>query len=172
MLIESGAAEKLGRFELRRGELYRMNAEYAPHTRMKMALIFALKSALAKAGLNFEVAAEGTVRFGDFMPLPDVFLLTAYPSRGPIPGDRVPFVIEVADTTLADDLGSKRDDYAAAALAEYWVVDLSSGIILQHSAPQDGVFTRSETVRRGETAHSLTQADLSIETGSLPWRAD
>lgn len=48
LLVESGVAERLGRFELRRGELYRMNAEYAPHTRMKMALIFALKTTVAK----------------------------------------------------------------------------------------------------------------------------
>lgn len=106
------------------------------------------------------------------MPLPDVFLLNAYPDRGPVPGDRVPLVVEVADTTLADSLGPKRDDYAAAGLSEYWVVDLTAGVILQHSAPRDGVFTRSETVRRGETAHSLTLADLSIETDALPWRAE
>jgi Uma2 family endonuclease len=167
LLIESGVAEKLGRFELRGGEIYRMNPTYAPHAHMRLKLTRMLEDSMA--GLNLVVLDEVTVKFDGFMPLADIVLFQGPVSRGPILGENVKLIVEVADTTLADDLGSKRDLYAEAGLPEYWVVDMTSGAILQHADPVDGAFTRSKTIPRGSPAESLTLAGIVIETAALPW---
>ena len=169
LLIESGVAAKLGRVELRRGEIYRMNAQHAPHARMRFKLARLLFDAAGKLSPDLEVLDEVTVRFGEFMPLPDIVLFSSPVSRGAIPAQGVRLIVEVADTTAADDLGPKRDLYAEAGLAEYWVVDMTSAVILQHADPVDGAFTRSRAVRRGETVDSLILAGLYIETAGLPW---
>jgi Uma2 family endonuclease len=61
------------------------------------------------------------------MPEPDVTLEYfdrpgAY-ERRPLPRE-IGLIIEVADSSLAYDLGSKRARYARAGIVEYWVADL------------------------------------------------
>ncbi len=169
LLIESGVAEKLGRIELRGGEIYRMNPTYAPHARMRFKLARLLQDAAARLERDFEVLDEVTTKFGDFLPLPDVVLFSGTVLTGAIPAQSIRLIVEVADTTVADDLGPKRDLYAAAGLAEYWVVDMTAGVILQHATPVDGVYTQSRTVARGSTVESLTLTGLRVETAALPW---
>jgi Uma2 family endonuclease len=169
MLIESGVAAKLGRLELRGGEIYRMNSTFAPHARMRMRFARLLEEASASLGDKVEVLDEVTTRFGAFMPLPDIVLFRMPVPRGPVPGENVLLVVEVADTTLADDLGPKRDLYAAAGVPEYWVVDMTAGVILLHADPVGGAFTRSNVISRGLPAESLKLLGLRIDTTSLPW---
>lgn len=47
-------------------------------------------------------------------------------------------VIEVADTSLADDLGAKRFLYEELAIREYWIVDVQGNRILAFSMSEDG----------------------------------
>jgi hypothetical protein len=63
-LIGTPAFARLGRFELRDGVIYRMNAQFAPYARAKMALAYAISDAVLSAGLDLEVMSEGSVRFG------------------------------------------------------------------------------------------------------------
>lgn len=44
-------------------------------------------------------------------------------------------VVEVSDTTLAFDLGGKASLYAAAGMADYWVVDLQANQLHVHREP-------------------------------------
>ena len=59
-------------------------------------------------------------------------------------------VVEVAETTLARDLGHKRADYAAAGVAHYWVVDRAAGIVHVHRQPDGSAYRDIEAVRFGE----------------------
>jgi Uma2 family endonuclease len=60
-------------------------------------------------------------------PLPDVAVVTgsprdylaAHPTTAAL-------VVEIADTTLRDDLTDKAERYAAAVIPEYWVLDLNA----------------------------------------------
>jgi Uma2 family endonuclease len=61
------------------------------------------------------------------LPQPDLVLcrLGRYRDRHPIATD-IFLVIEVADTSLAFDLGEKRTLYSDAGIAEYWVIDVKA----------------------------------------------
>jgi Uma2 family endonuclease len=70
-------------------------------------------------------------------PEPDLTLITR-PLRVltgyPAPED-IALVIEVADSTLRRDLGSKATSYARAGIAEYWVVDVENQKLHVHRDP-------------------------------------
>jgi Uma2 family endonuclease len=86
---------------------------------------------------------------------------------GPVPGERARLLVEVSDTTLADDLGHKRALYAAAEVPEYWVVDVFGRALHQYWAPADGVYARSAVVPFGGTVRSATLAGLAVPTAAL-----
>ncbi|MCU0882492.1 MAG: Uma2 family endonuclease, partial [Hyphomonadaceae bacterium] len=49
--------------------------------------------------------------------------------------------VEVADSSLAFDLGSKAGLYAAAGVPELWVLDLNGQETWLHRTPADGAYT-------------------------------
>jgi Uma2 family endonuclease len=69
-------------------------------------------------------------------PLPDVAVVTGsvrdFVTRHP---DSAVLVVEVSDSTLAYDTGSKASLYAAAGIADYWVVDLVHRQLIVHRGP-------------------------------------
>lgn len=162
-MVRRGLAGVLGRVELRDGRLHRMNAQYTPHFRAKMALYRLLDRAVGAAAPKLEVGVEATVGFGrGFAPLPDLFVWAPVSTDGPIPASSVRLVVEIADATVKDDLGRKRDAYAAAGLPEYWVVDLGARALHRLSGPQDGAFRRAAPFAEGATVESDTLAGVAI----------
>ena len=68
-------------------------------------------------------------------PEPDASVIRGDPDAAtgkPVAAD-VLCVIEVADSSLARDLGTKRRAYAEAGIAQYVVVDLVHNVVLVHS---------------------------------------
>jgi Uma2 family endonuclease len=170
-LVRSGGLGDM-RVELRRGMICKMSPQYVPHARVKMHLTHALDAALKAAGLGWEVWNEVSVAFGDgFEPLPDIVVWNPAeaPSDldGPIPAAAVKLIVEVSDSSLADDLGEKLEDYAGGGLAEYWVADIKGKLILRHAGPQAGGYARREPLRFGEPASLLTHAAIIIDTSAL-----
>jgi Uma2 family endonuclease len=86
---------------------------------------------------------------------------------GPIPASAVRLIVEVADSTLSDDLGEKLADYATAGLPEYWVVDVRGRQILQHSGPGNGTYAPREPTRFGEIVASRAYPGLRVDTAAL-----
>jgi Uma2 family endonuclease len=168
VMVEAGAFTGDLGVELRGGLLYQTNPQYVPHLRAKSELHEALLKALWPLGSPLRVASEGSVLLGDSeVPQPDLIVWEPLRSRGPVPGERVRLVVEVSDTTLADDLGRKRALYAAASIPEYWVADLPGRAVHQYRAPADGVYARSAVVPFGGTIRSATLAGLAVSTGGL-----
>ena len=94
-------------------------------------------------------------------PLPDFAVVRganpldfATPERYPGPGD-VGLLIEVAVTSLHDDLTTTREQYARALIPAYWVVDVPGRRILVHTEPRvvdgKGEYARVETYRPGQS---------------------
>lgn len=169
-LVRSGGFGDM-RVELRRGLIVKTSPQYVPHGTVKRLLAKALEAALAAAGLNWIVDQKISVRFGNgFEPLPDIIIWDplAAPANleGPIPADAVKLIVEVADSTLGDDLGEKLEDYATSGLAEYWVADLQGRLVLRHAGPQAGAYAKREPARFGETIDALTQG-LRVDTTAL-----
>jgi Uma2 family endonuclease len=65
-------------------------------------------------------------------PEPDLFIVNAGVRPSEARGDTVLLVIEIADTSLAFDLSSKADLYAAYGVREYWVLDVQARRTLVH----------------------------------------
>ncbi len=159
------------RVELRRGMLVRMSPQHMPHGRVKAAIERALIAALARAGLAWEVLTEVSVACGDaFEPMPDIVLFDPAlvpDARGAVPLGAVRLIVEVADSSLGDDLGEKLEDYAASGLEEYWVADVQGRLILRHAGPRVGGYARREPILFGQPAALLTQPQLVLDTATL-----
>ncbi|QYU69486.1 Uma2 family endonuclease [Leptolyngbya sp. 15MV] len=153
--------------ELFRGEVYYMSPKHRPHARIVGNLYFAIRQRLEQSGLGLSALADISVRLSDHdAPEPDIVITDAPEGEGILPLDAAKLVIEVADSTLATDLGLKADLYAAAGVPEYWVVDVNEGRVLMHANPrEDGSgYDGQLDVPFGEPLHSATIEGLSVET--------
>jgi Uma2 family endonuclease len=69
-------------------------------------------------------------------PEPDIAIVrnvsTRYRDRHPHPED-IFWLIEIANSTLAKDLGIKKDTYAEAGIREYWVLNLQESVLVVFS---------------------------------------
>jgi Uma2 family endonuclease len=73
--------------------------------------------------------------------------------------DRYPFpdlVIEISDTSLADDLGAKRLQYEDLGISEYWIVNVQTMQIFAFAHSHDG------SIRRIRESQILTGLKLEI----------
>lgn len=163
-----GALAGLPRIELRDGVLCQVNPQYRPHLIAKSAIYDALRDALRALGSALGVASEGSVRVGDReVPMPDVFVWDVHRGSGPVPVEHVRLVVEVSDTTLEDDLGRKRQVYAAGGVPEYWVVDLTGRVVRQYWTPGQDSYAEEAIVPFGRQISAATLPGLGFDTTVL-----
>ncbi len=164
-MYHTGAFTGLPRLELRDGVLCQLNAQYRPHLLAKKHIYDSLLQALS-APLG--VASEGSVRVDDYdVPMPDVIVWTVQRGQGAIPVELVRLVVEVSESTLRDDLGRKRQVYAAAGVPEYWVVDLEGELIHQFWLPEADAYTETQRIPFGQTLSAATLPGIGINTAPL-----
>src|SRR3989441_4128896 len=88
-------------------------------------------------------------------PQPDLVLLKlradGYPTH-PRAAD-VPLVVEIADSSVADDRDVKLPLYARASIPEVWLVDLPADRIEVYRAPTAGTYTDTGSAAPGGTVH-------------------
>ena len=167
VMVEAGALTGDRGVELRGGPLCELNPQHVPHLRAKSELHEALLKALWALGSPLRVASGGSVLLGEGeVPQPDLMIWEPIRDRGPVPGERVRLVVEVSDTTLADDLGRKRALYAAASIPEYWAADPPGRALHRYWVPADGAYARSAVVPFGETIRSATLEGLAVSTAA------
>lgn len=168
-MTRKGAFTTVGRVELRGGIITPMSPVHLNHSTAAFALATAFLRAIESSGLNLRVNPEITVRFGaGFQPTADIVLWSPDGPMidGPLPKDAVRLVVEVADASLADDLGAKAADYARAGLAEYWVADVKSRTLYLHEGPTEAGYRSRTPVAFGGEVTALT-LPLTVSTGSL-----
>lgn len=107
-------------------------------------------------------------------PEPDVAVvhgvIVDFTDHHPLPGETA-LVIEVADSSLAFDLGRKQELYCEAGIAEYSVVNLREDVMEVFRGPRDQTWTERLRLKRGETiAANLAgqSVTLSIDEISGP----
>lgn len=76
-------------------------------------------------------------------------------------------MIEVSDSTLAYDRGTKLPLYAAAGIPEAWIVDLNVGTIERHTAPGATGYRQTLRAERGEKIASLTVPEVVIPVDAV-----
>lgn len=133
-MLEVGVLDHDEKFELIRGEIVPMNAQYSSH--------FILKSRIARwmfANLpaSLETYVEPTVSLsGEQLFEPDLAICPPQPiGRRFLDVRVIALAIEIAGASLRRDRDVKAPEYAAAGLPELWIVDIEAQETLRMRAP-------------------------------------
>lgn len=115
------------RVELIRGEVIEMSPMNSPHWASVVLVADALRAAF---GPGLTVITQLPLALGDSEPEPDAAVVSGlardYAAARPT---TALLVVEVSDTTLGYDLSVKAELYAAAGIADYWVLDLNARVL-------------------------------------------
>jgi len=74
----------------------------------------------------------------------------------------VALIIEVADSSLGFDLGTKRRKYAAAGIPEYWVIDLQSDSAHLFWEPENDGYRERRLAAGGDTIAPREYPDVAV----------
>lgn len=168
-LADAGAFRRYAKTELIDGQIVAMNAQYSSHARMKSLLLRRLGDAVDRALPGYEVWSEVSIAIPpDRLPEPDLVITNFVPqTRAPVPVGTVALLVEVSDTTLSYDLGTKLPLYASAGVPEYWVIDLETRFVHRMWEPAGDGFEQQDRITLGSTLQSASIAGLSIDTSGL-----
>ena len=146
-------SEWIGKIELIDGEIVHMSPGNMPHWRIQQEASRALHDALIASDPSWAVGTEPTVRFSKrVVRIPDVGAF-----RSPKMTKKTIFqvadlflAVEVADTSLRNDLGRKRVDHADAGVPHYWVVDVNGRKTHVMADPEAGEYGTRRVIPFGE----------------------
>lgn len=102
------------------------------------------------------------------VPQPDVAWVQPrdYAARRPEAVDAL-LVIEVAETSLQDDLGKKAAVYAAGGVPDYWVVDAAAEIVHVLRRPGPLAYAEHRVAGRSESIAPLVRPEAALAVESL-----
>ncbi|MFN2462022.1 MAG: Uma2 family endonuclease [Candidatus Velthaea sp.] len=150
-MAEAGILQPEERVELLDGQLVHMSPIGHRHWALHMRIAGYLHETLPGAA----IASQGSFPLGARNePQPDIAILAgsrdAYFEGRFSPKDLL-VVIELADSSLAKDLGPKLALYARYRVADYLVVDIERNVLLHYSEPNDLGYAKTATLARGDT---------------------
>jgi Uma2 family endonuclease len=156
------------RLELLDGAIVEMTPIGSPHASTVTRLNRRLTTGLGDRAV---VSVQNPVVLSDLSePQPDLAVLRPqagfYASGHPHPADAL-LVIEVADTTGRWDRTVKRPLYAAAGIAEVWIVDLVAKVVEVAVDPQPDGYGDIRTVGVSGVVAPTAFPDLHIVVGDL-----
>ena len=90
-------------------------------------ILHALQIVQSAFGPNFTIRPQLPLDLGKTTdPEPDIAVVAGTPRSHPEIPTSALLVVEVADSSLTYDLGDKANLYAAAGIADYWVLDVAN----------------------------------------------
>jgi Uma2 family endonuclease len=108
-------------------------------------------------------------------PVPDMVLMRYRDSRmvagHPGPADDLA-IVEVSDTTLHYDRGTKLSVYARSGITEVWIVDLRADAIEIYRGPSPSGYADVRSARRGERVAFAAFPNDEFEVDDLVVRAE
>ncbi|MCU6454890.1 Uma2 family endonuclease [Sphingomonas sp. A2-49] len=168
LLHAAGALAGYHHAELIEGTVTDMSPQQRPHSFAKNELTHRLRMALEAMGSRFTAQSEVTLALPPHnAPEPDIVVTDAPRGEGYMPASSVALVVEVADSSIRYDLGDKQRLYAAGGIAEYWVVDVTEGVVHQFWNAADGEFARSHTLPLAGRLTSVTLPELAIDGAGI-----
>jgi len=103
-------------------------------------------------------------------PEPDIALVKSdrldYDDRHPKAED-VYLIIEIADSTLKTDLTLKKQVYAEANIADYWVLDLTKRQLYVYRQPTSEGYQQEQILSEQENISPLSFPDLQFKVGEM-----
>lgn len=135
--------------ELVDGELERMSPPAGADGERQATISALLWNALR--GRELKVTGEIGIDLGsDTVLACDAAVIREIDGNRFLRPDVLLLVVEIAETTLARDMGMKRERYAAAGIPEYRVVDGVRSVVHVCHEPVDGDYANVRTLRFGE----------------------
>jgi len=153
------------RWELVRGEVINKMGQRVPHAQSVrefcdwLIRVYGKKHLLSQVTIDVSPADNPTSE-----PEPDVVVLNTPSSAitgNPRP-EQIVLLVEVADTTLAYDLGSKASLYAQAGIPEYWVMDVRGRQLHQHRQPAGDRYASVTILDAGATLQAPGRAETVL----------
>ena len=163
------------RFMLIDGEILQMATDNPPHV---TGVALAAQRLQQVFGSGFYVRNQAGMPLKlDTDPSPDVVVVPGsirdYAKIHPAP-DAIRLIVEVSDSTLEYDLGGKSHLYAAAGIAEYWVVDVNASQLHIHrepvaddAAPRGFRYASLQVLNPTDSIAPLAAPDSAITVGEL-----
>ena len=170
-MVESGILGPDDRVELVSGEVL----DRSPIGSLHAAIVRALARWMAASvGDRAILSVQNPVLLDDASePQPDLAILAprvdCYAAAHPGPGD-VLLVVEVAETSLAYDLGVKVPLYARHGIAEVWVIDAATRTTHRFRRPAPaGYLDRDQIPPAGLLQWDAMSTAATSLTSLLPW---
>jgi Uma2 family endonuclease len=165
---EVGILKPTDRVELIRGEI----VEMSPIGRRHVAFVNNLNQLLVlRLGGRAIVSVQNPVVLDDDTePQPDLAVLRrrAVPYKECEPAtDDVLLLIEVADSSLAYDRGTKLRLYAESGIPEYWLVDTAAEAIEMHREAGPGGYGEMHRVTASDTVSPQAFPDITLPLGEI-----
>jgi Uma2 family endonuclease len=85
-----------------------------------------------------------------------------YRARTPTPED-VLLIVEVSDSTLRYDRGTKSSIYASGRVPEYWILDVFAKTLEVRTEPRGRQYTSAITLRSGSVRAPATKKKISLD---------
>jgi len=103
-------------------------------------------------------------------PEPDIALVKSdrldYDDRHP-KAEEVYLIIEIADSTLKSDLTLKKQVYAEANIADYWVLDLTKRQLYVYRQPTEKGYQQEQIVSEQDNISPLAFPDLQLKVEEM-----
>ena len=172
-MAEAGILHEDERVELIDGEILVMSPIHDPHRQSVNWLSLLLVEAFSRRAM---VQVQATIALNDAtVPEPDIAVIRfrSINDLVTVTPEEIYFLIEVADSSLAFDRGTKLARYAAAGIPEVWIANLVDGRVEAYDDPVDGAYRNLRTVAAGESISPRAFPDVVLAVSDfLPERND
>jgi Uma2 family endonuclease len=165
-LIEAGYFSADEKFELLEGWIVEKMSRNPPHD---ARVAHARRVLDRRLPANWHVRVQSAITTPDSEPEPDLAIVSGseldYEMRHPTP-DAVAAVIEVANTSLAEDREIKGRLYARAGIHVFWIINLRDRqieVFTDPTGPSDAPLYRGRNVYTPGTAVALAIAGRDVE---------
>src|SRR6185369_3560914 len=167
-LAEEGLLSPDERVELLEGLIVAMAPQSPAHAAAVWRTTHALERCVSQGAI---VRAQCSFIASEFsVPEPDVCIVEGsiedyervHPSRALL-------IVEIASSSLAPDRLTKSRIYAAAAIPQYWIVNLRDGVVESYTDPDPParVYKRTVVHRRDETIRVVALPECSVRVEDL-----
>src|SRR5262245_40029678 len=167
-MIRLGVLTENDRVELIRGEIVPKMPIGPKHAGCVKRMNRLFNQRLGGAAI---VGSQDPVRLPESEPEPDISLLRPrpdfYASGHPQPPD-IFLIVEISDSTLADDRNIMLPMYAEAGICEFWIVNLVDECLEVYRGPRpDGTYAERRVLSRGESTDIATLPGVMVAVDEI-----
>lgn len=164
-LEDAGILAPGERVELIAGEIIAMSPKGVRHEILRNELILYWADRRPR---DVKFAEEPPLTLAEHTePEPDIILFPASLRVNEVRADNVLLVVEIADSSLAWDLRTKAQVYAAFGVREYWVIDAATHETTVHRDPHDGAYRSVSVHGSGERLVPSLVPALAVSIADL-----